>query len=82
MEDTLSTYTFLCLAQNQVATVVDVQALEADSIRAHAFILLREHASAASVEIWKDEALIDTIARDGVRALGRQDDGEGAEAQV
>lgn len=82
MEHPLSTYTFLCLAQNQVATVVDVQALEAGAIRAHAFNLLREHASAACVEIWRDEVLVEAIARDGVRALARPGEEESAELEV
>ncbi|WP_184717336.1 hypothetical protein [Caulobacter sp.] len=65
----MDTYTFVCLADNQVATAVDVQALAPDAYVAHAWSLLREHASAVSVEVWRDEAVIVVIERDGARML-------------
>jgi hypothetical protein len=64
-----TTYTFVCLAENQVATAVDIAELGADAFRAHAINLLREHASAATVEVWQGEAVITVISRDGVRPL-------------
>jgi hypothetical protein len=65
----METYTFICLAQNQVATVVDVQVLASDGVRGHAMALLREHASAASVEVWCKEAVVAVIDRDGLRPM-------------
>lgn len=73
--DALVTYTFVCLAENQVATAVDVAALDVGAVRAHALSLLREHASAAAVEVWQDEGVVALIARDGVRpSHGRRPD--------
>jgi hypothetical protein len=66
--ESLVTFTFVCLADNQVATLVDVQAMSEEAFRAHALNLLREHASTATVEVWKDETVLATIARDGLRA--------------
>ncbi len=63
----MDTYTFVCLADNQVATAVDVQVLAPQAYVAHAWGLLREHASAASVEVWRDEAVLAVIGRDGAR---------------
>ncbi|CAN7482639.1 hypothetical protein [Caulobacter sp. LjRoot300] len=60
-------FTFLCLADNEVATHVDIQALDADGLRAHALGLLREHASAARIEVWQNDDLVLTLPRDGVR---------------
>ncbi|PIB96244.1 hypothetical protein CSW60_17065 [Caulobacter sp. X] len=65
----MDTYTFVCLADNQVATAVDVQALSPDAYVAHAWGLLREHASAVSVEVWRDDAVLAVIERDGARML-------------
>ena len=67
----MRTYTFVCLGENQVAVTVDVQALAGDTYRAHALQLLRDHASVAAVEIWSDEAIVDALARDGVRPWPR-----------
>ncbi len=67
------THTFVCLAENQVATAVDVQTLEEAAVRAHALGLLREHASAASVEIWREDVVIALVGRDGVRSIARPD---------
>lgn len=67
----MSSYTFICLTDNQVATFVDPQPIDAEAIRAHAFNLLREHASAAVIEIWRDEQLVDQVARDGLRPARR-----------
>ncbi|WP_163233915.1 hypothetical protein [Caulobacter rhizosphaerae] len=63
----METYTFVCLAQNQIATAVDVQPLAPDAFRGHALSLLREHASAATVEVWRDETVIAVVDRGGVR---------------
>jgi hypothetical protein len=62
---TVDTFTFVCLAANQVATHVDLQALPDEAHRAHAFSLLREHASAQTVEIWRDDAIVAVIDREG-----------------
>jgi hypothetical protein len=79
MRDGLQHFTFICLTQNQVATFVDPKPIDPEAIRAHAFNLLREHASAAVVEVWQEEQLIDQIARDGVRVWPQADpDDEGA----
>lgn len=72
-------FTFVCLADNQVATFVDVQTMGADGVRRHAMGLLREHASASKVEIWRQEAVLEVIDRDGARILVEQDlKGDGA----
>lgn len=63
----IADFTFICLGDNEVATHVDVQAMSAEGIRAHAIGLLREHASAARVEIWQSETLALVLPRDGVR---------------
>ena len=73
MRDALSHCTFICLKQNQVATFVDLQPIDGEAIRAHAFNLLREHASAAVVEVWRDDQLIEQIPRDGVRPRSQPD---------
>ncbi len=67
--DCLVTYTFVCLAENQAATAVDIAELGVDAFHAHAIALLREHASATVVEVWKDEGVVALILRDGVRPL-------------
>jgi len=59
----MAVYTFVCLAQNQVAGMVDIQDLPGDSYRPHALGLLREHASAAAVEVWQDDEVLETIDR-------------------
>lgn len=61
----MKTYTFVCLAGNQVATAVDIQDLAEDSYRRHALSLLRDHASAETIEVWRDEAVIDLVERAG-----------------
>lgn len=61
----MKTYTFVCLATNQVATAVDIQDLAEDAYRRHALSLLRDHASAQAVEVWRDEVVIDLIERAG-----------------
>lgn len=60
-------FTFVCLAPKQEATHVDIQALTRDAVRAHAFGLLREHASAETIEVWQEDAIVAVIDRDGVR---------------
>lgn len=67
----MRTYTFVCIGENQVAVTVDVQALADEAYRAHALQLLRDHASVATIEIWCDEAVVDSLARDGVRPWPR-----------
>lgn len=56
-------YTFLCLGPNRQAAVIDIQPLAHDAIQAHAANLLREHASAASIEIWRDEMFVALVDR-------------------
>jgi hypothetical protein len=46
---------------------VDVQSLALDAFRGHALGLLRQRASAATVEVWHDEAVIAVADRGGVR---------------
>ena len=58
-----TTFTFVCLSDKQVATAVDIQALEEQAYRRHALLLMHEHASAVAVEVWRDDAVIDTIER-------------------
>ncbi len=62
-------FTFVCLAANQVAVHRELATLPPDHCRQRAFQLLRDHAAAATVEIWRDEAVWEVIARDGVRAI-------------
>lgn len=66
MDDALLAYTFLCVGRNQVATRVDLQAMEPAGIQAHAINLLREHGSATAVEVWKDEVFVGLIDRDSM----------------
>lgn len=63
----VETFTFVCLAANQVATVVDIQALPETAYRARAFFLLRQHAGVETVEVWRAETIVARIDRDGVR---------------
>ena len=56
-------YTFVCLTRNQVAGTVDIQDLPDGSHRQHAVGLLREHASATAVEVWRDDEVVETIDR-------------------
>lgn len=63
------TFIFICLAENQVATFVDVQVLEEGGVRRHALSLLREHASCAMVEIRRGDEVWEVVGRDGVRAI-------------
>ncbi|SFI55862.1 hypothetical protein [Caulobacter sp. UNC279MFTsu5.1] len=65
----LQSFTFVCLADNQVATYVDVQELAPAAVRQHAIQLLREHASAATIEVWRDDVVWEVVGRDGVRAI-------------
>lgn len=55
--------------ENQVAVHREVLALAEGHLRAHAFQLLRDHAAAATVEVWRDESVWEVLARDGVRAI-------------
>lgn len=61
----MSIYTFICLAKNQVAGLIDIQELTDSGYRHHALTLLREHASTAAVEVWRDDEVVDVIDRSG-----------------
>jgi len=56
-------FIFVCLKQNEVSTVVDMQVLPTEAYRAHARSLLAEHASTEAVEVWRDNEAIDRIER-------------------
>jgi hypothetical protein len=57
-------YTLLGVRGDGVASVVDLVATpELPAVRAHAQALLREHASCDTVEVWRDGALIEQLAR-------------------
>lgn len=62
-------FTFVRLSDNQVATFVDVRTLAPEGVRRHAIGLLREHASASTVEIWCGEAECETVDRDGAGTI-------------
>ena len=59
----MAVYTFVCLARKQVAGAIDIQDLPGGDYRQHALGLLREHASAAAVEVWQDDEMLETIDR-------------------
>jgi hypothetical protein len=59
----MAVYTFVCLTRNQVAATVDLQDLLDGRYRQHAVGLLREHASAAAVEVWRGDEVLETIDR-------------------
>ena len=61
----MAVYTFVCLARNQVAGTVDIQDLPDGGYRQHALSLLREHASAAAIEVWRDDEVLETIDHTG-----------------
>jgi hypothetical protein len=69
----MTVYTFVCLAPNQVAGTVDIQDLPSGAYRQHALGLLREHASAAAIEVWRDDEVLETIDRTGHLARARAD---------
>jgi hypothetical protein len=57
-------YTLLGVRRDGVASVVDLIATpELPTARARAEALLREHASCDTVEVWRDGALIEQLAR-------------------
>jgi len=57
-------YTLLGVRPDGVASVVDlVVTPELPAARARAAALLREHASCAVVEMWRDGALVEQFAR-------------------
>jgi hypothetical protein len=68
----MAVYTFVCLTRSDVSGMVDIQDLPGGSYRQHAMSLLREHASAAAVEVWRDDDLLETIDRTvaGSRSAG------------
>jgi len=68
--DDSETLTFVCLAANQVASFVDVASLRPGRHRAHAQQLFRGHASAETIEIWRDDQVWEIVRRDGIRAIG------------
>lgn len=65
-----SVFTFVCLSERQVATFVDVCAVAEGAYRQHAVRLLRDHRSAAKVEIWRDEAVLEIVVREDVIEAG------------
>jgi hypothetical protein len=57
-------YTLLGVRPDGVASVVDLVAAEdLPMARARAQFLLREHQSCTIVEVWRDGALLDQLAR-------------------
>jgi hypothetical protein len=57
-------YTLLGVRGDGVVSMVDLlPAAEAPSARARALALLREHGSCHTVEVWRDGALVDQVAR-------------------
>ena len=57
-------YTLLAVRPDGVASIVDVMAGDAlEAVEARAQVLLSEHASCSSVEVWRDEILLETIGR-------------------
>ena len=57
-------YTLLGVRPDGVASVVDLVAAEDVAVaRRRATALLREHQSCSHVEVWRDGALIDQLAR-------------------
>lgn len=63
------TLTFVCLAANQVASFVDVALVRAGQHRAHAQQLFRDHASAETIEVWRDDKVWEVLGREGIRAV-------------
>ena len=62
------TYTFVCLTARDVSTVIDVQHFDARQVAegaplVQAETLLSRHASAVAVEIWAEEACLETVRR-------------------
>jgi len=68
--DDSETLTFVCLAANQVASFVDVASLRPGRHLDHAQQLFREHASAETIEIWRDDKVWEVVGREGIRAIG------------
>ena len=57
-------YTLLCVRPDGVASVVDlVAARDLRIVRHRAEALLGEHLSAARVEVWREGALVEELAR-------------------
>jgi len=79
----MRTYTFVCLAGNQVAVTVDRLAADTDAYRAHVHQLFRDHAAVAAIEVWDAADLVESLSRDGIRpwpdpaGRGRDDGGAG-----
>jgi hypothetical protein len=60
-----TTYTLLCVRADGIASVVDLISAEAmEPVRRRAAALLKEHASCAHVEVWRDGALLEQLDRD------------------
>lgn len=59
----MSLFTFICLARNQAAGQIDIQDLPEGGYRRHALSLLREHASAETIEVWRDDEVLEVIDR-------------------
>lgn len=60
-------YTFVCLAENQVAVHVETQGVDGDDYRAHGRELFRAHSRVAVIEVWQDETIVEAFDREGVR---------------
>lgn len=57
-------YTLLCVRADGVASVVDLVATDDfRDVRRRADALLREHRSCQQVEVWRDGALVEQVAR-------------------
>ena len=57
-------YTLLGVRPDGVASIVDLIASEQlGPVRARAKVLLREHQSCTTVEVWRDGALLETLSR-------------------
>ena len=59
---------YLCLSRRECRRgdrrVCD---LTGDGVRRHAAQLFRDHASVARIEIWREDSVIETLGRDGIR---------------
>jgi hypothetical protein len=62
----MTVYTFFCQGADRAPSLVDLQDLPSEAYREHALSLLREHASAAAVEVWQEDNLLDIIESDSV----------------
>jgi hypothetical protein len=61
----MNTFTFICFGHDGSSRLVDIQALADSGISAYAHKLLGEHASAASVEVWRGDQWLGRLDRGG-----------------